>query len=77
MNQKDTEFIENLFKHHDFAEITVDELLNTEFVPTSKVHDWRNYVSDYLIVNWQKLTHRERCIIYCYAKRQADNEEWE
>lgn len=48
-----------------------------DFDNTEKVHDWRNYVPDIAIDNWDKLSLETRTYIVYMAENQASSEEWE
>ena len=65
---------ENLLKKELSSHI---DLKNPEFDNAGKVHDWRNYVDDLYIENWDKLTEREKIIIATMADKQASAEEWD
>jgi len=53
------------------------DLSEVDFSAKSRVHDWRNYVSDELIMIWKSLTERERYFIYVMAQDRADLEDWD
>lgn len=44
---------------------------------TSRVHDWRNYVPEFVQARWDKLSNVAKICIYVMAKEQAEREEWE
>jgi len=48
-----------------------------EFDKKTKVHDWRNYVPDDWVKNWEQFGYREKKIIAIMAEMQADKEEWD
>ena len=50
---------------------------NPKFEETTQVNDWRNYVPDEWVKNWDKFTEREKKIIAVMAEMQADKEEWD
>lgn len=60
-----------------FENINNSILEDPKFEETGKVHDWRNYIPDEFIEEWEQLTLREKQIIYILAEKQASNEEWE
>lgn len=63
----------NLFE--DFTKhINLDK---PDFEKRTKVHDWRNYVPDEWVKEWDSLTEREKRIIAVMAETQADKEEWD
>lgn len=63
----------NLFE--DFTKhINLDK---PEFENRTKAHDWRNYVPDEWVKDWDSLTEREKRIIAVMAETQADKEEWD
>ena len=62
----------NLFE--DFTKhINLDK---PEFENRTRVHDWRNYVPDEWVKEWDSLTEREKRIVAVMAETQADKEEW-
>jgi len=63
--------MDNIFEN------TIDCLKKPEFEKATKIHDWRNYVPDQLIEDWNNLTMRERQIIYFMAEERASIEEWD
>lgn len=79
MNTQDSEFLKALFDDFGFDERPEQNLLDTDFLNIGHAHDWRNHVPAFLRggEEWKNLTHRERCIIYCNAERNAEKEEWE
>lgn len=53
------------------------DLDNPEFEIGRKTHNWKNYVPDEWIKEWDSLTERERKIIAVMAEIQAFQEDWE
>lgn len=47
------------------------------FEKEDRIHNWRNYVPEYLKALWSKLSLDQRLIIYVMAERQASKEEWD
>jgi hypothetical protein len=52
-------------------------LLEPEWDNAEKVHDWRNYVTEEVIKNWDSLDILARACIYDICEAVASNEEWE
>lgn len=52
------------------------QLEHEKFNNVGKVHDWRNYVGEFVDC-WSELTPRERQIIFVMANEQASKEEWD
>jgi hypothetical protein len=42
-----------------------------------KIHDWKNYVPDEFIKDWSNLTLQEQKIIFIFAEKEADAEQWD
>ena len=52
-------------------------IVNPEFEKAGKVHDWRNYVPDLLMQDWEKLLYETRALVVIMAAYQADAENWD
>ncbi len=70
-------FTNAVFKEYGMPIKSDADLKDIDFKNKSRVHEWKNYVQDFYVKNWQDLTYRERVIIYCEAEYQADKEEWD
>lgn len=53
---------------------TTEELCAEDFKDKRRVHDWRNYASDY---KWKRMTDLERLLDYAQAETAANAEEWD
>jgi hypothetical protein len=53
------------------------DYLNPKWINTTRVHDWRNYISDDLRDIWDTFTDKQKEIIAKNADDQASNEHWE
>ena len=54
----------------------VKECVDPKWDEATRVHDWRNYISDEVKANWTDLGSLGRWAVTFEAKRVADNEEW-
>jgi hypothetical protein len=50
---------------------------NPEWGVVSKVHNWRNYVSDGLQKEWVHLTGRQKIVVSSCLDNIADREDWD
>jgi hypothetical protein len=50
---------------------------NPEFDKAGRVHDWRNYIMEHLIILWDDLSRETRMAIAMIAQKQASEEEWD
>jgi hypothetical protein len=55
----------------------IGNITDEKFENISHVMDWRNYVPDACIQNWDELTVVTKMVIYSMAEKQAQNEEWD
>jgi len=72
MHTIETEF--NFLKSQACAPVN---LSNPDFENTRRVHDWRNRVADIFINTWDRLTERERMIIFIIAEQEASSEKYD
>jgi len=49
-------------------------LCNPEFAKADRIHNWRNYVPDEIIMLWDNLGEEARMVAYVIASEQADKE---
>jgi hypothetical protein len=45
--------------------------------PRSRVHDWRNYLSEAVVEQWPDLSLETRLVAFAMASAQAHAEEWD
>ena len=50
---------------------------NPDWNAKTRVHDWRNYISQALMDMWQDFTDKQKAAIAANAAEIADNEEWD
>ena len=63
--------------------IDLDDFENTfwywdkpDWKNNTKVHDWRNYVSEEIELIWDTFSDVQKYFIYKNAENEASNEEW-
>lgn len=67
--------MENLFDQ--LFVLPSKEIDEPNFNNKDKVHDWKNYVPEDWIKNWEKFSYKEKQIIYILTQERADAEEWD
>lgn len=56
---------------------TEEEFLNPDWTDTSRVHNWRNYVSDRVRQIWHTFTDEQKIALGEQAAEQSSKEEWD
>jgi hypothetical protein len=69
------DIIEKLFKETN--DTSFHKFENQDFEDVGKVHDWRNYAPEEIVNVWDKLTDREKKLIFIMCETMADREEWD
>jgi hypothetical protein len=56
---------------------TLYAMLVDKFYDDNRVHNWRNYVDNRFILEWNTLSEEVKLVIFLMAERQANREEWD
>lgn len=63
------------YSHDPSRLVTLME--NPKWEETGKVHDWRNYIDDAVVEQWDQLDMTARLALYINAAQEAQSEEWD
>lgn len=53
------------------------QYLNPDWENTSRVHDWRNYISEEMQQIWDTFSEEQKRVIYENTESMANREEWD
>lgn len=53
------------------------EISEPKWEKCGRVHDWRNYIPEFVQKDWKYLTLNSRAILFVIAEDQANREDWD
>jgi len=74
---KDINSIRDFIAFDSWGYPDFDSILVDDFSDTSRIHNWRNYVSEDFKEHWLQLPEDVRLLIWYMANKDAGREEWD